>query len=79
MKDQAFNEKESISVINFLTEFKRACDSLRIRKGAAVWHLRESMNGSALAAIIMKLTLFSNDANSHEVTFPSYTGMVNHL
>lgn len=35
VKDHVLNELDSITVINFLTEFKWACDSLLIHEGAA--------------------------------------------
>lgn len=57
MKDQAFNNKDCISVINVLTEFKRVCDSLRTHKGAPVWLFREFTNGPALAVIKVRLIL----------------------
>lgn len=41
MKDQAFNGKDSVSVINFLPEFNRACDTPRIYKVAVVWTSRK--------------------------------------
>lgn len=37
MKNQAFNGEDLISVINDLTEFQRASDSLRVHEGTAVW------------------------------------------
>lgn len=36
MKDKALNGQDSISLSNFLTEFKTVCDSTRIHEGAAV-------------------------------------------
>lgn len=57
VKEQAFNSKESISVKNFSTKFRLACDSSRCYEDAAVWHFREFMNGPALPAIKVWLTL----------------------
>lgn len=37
MKDQVLNGRDSISVINFLAEFKLEVNSSRVRDGAAVW------------------------------------------
>lgn len=72
MKYQAFNGKDIISVINFLTEFRRACDSSRIHKFAAVRLFRESINGIVLAAIKAQLMLSSNAASRHEGTIKTY-------
>lgn len=51
MKDHSFSGKHSISVITFLTKFKRACKLLYIHEGAMLWLFRDFMTGPALAAI----------------------------
>lgn len=51
IKDQAYHGKDCTPVINFLTEFKQACNSLRIQKGAVVWLITEFMNCPSLATI----------------------------
>lgn len=79
MKDQAYNGKDFISVINFLTKFKRAYDSSRIHCGAAVWQFRKFTSGPALADIKARSTLLSNDANRHKGTITTYVEVVNHV
>lgn len=62
MKNQAFNCKYSISIINFLTEFKRAGDFSCILEGSVIWLYAEFMNGSVLAAIKGQMALSSYEA-----------------
>lgn len=68
VKDQAFNEKGSMYVINYLNELRRACSSSRILKTAAALFFGYLMTGPALAAIKARSTLSANDANKHEAT-----------
>lgn len=56
-KDQAFNGKDFISVVNVLTDFKKACHSSRNHEGAAAWLFRKFMNCPDLAVIKVRLTL----------------------
>lgn len=63
IEDQAFNDRASISVVDILTEFKRAYDSSRIVEGTTVWLFREFMNAPALAAVRLQLTVSSNNPN----------------
>lgn len=79
MKDQVFSGKDLISAINYLTEFKRECDSSRIPERAAVWLFRDFINERALAANEARMTLSCNDTKKHEVTITSYTEIVNQL
>lgn len=79
MKKQAFNGKDSIEFINFLTQCKRACNSSRIQGGAALWLFSEVMNGPAAVAINARLNLSSNDANRHAGTIKTYSEVVNQL
>lgn len=69
MKDQALNGKDSILAINFLTQFKGACDSSAIREGTAVWSFKDMVNGLALAAFQALLIFSSNDENRYERSF----------
>lgn len=48
MKNQSFNGKPSISVMNFLAAFKRACNLLCIHEGPVVCRSWEFMNVHAL-------------------------------
>lgn len=61
-----FNEVGSFSVIQFTTEFKRACDYSQLHEKDAVPSFSYSMNGFNVDAFIGRLTLFSVDANKHE-------------
>lgn len=72
MKDQAFNRHNLISVINFLTKFKRAWDPLRINEIASVWLYREFMIGPALASNKVRLALLSNMASRYEGPITSH-------
>lgn len=72
MKDKAFYGKDSISVINFLTRFKQACNSSYIHKGAGVWLFRNFINHPALVAIKAPLILSLDDASRYEVTITAY-------
>lgn len=72
IKDQAFNRKDSISVINFSSEFKRTRNLSRIQDGAAAYIHRESMNCFDLTAIKAWLTLSWNDANKHDGSITTY-------
>lgn len=76
MKDQAFNGKDSICIINVLTKFKRAWDFAQTHEGAAVWLIRGFMNGTVLVTINAPLILLWNDASRHGGTILSYAGMV---
>lgn len=77
--DQALSGKDSFSLINFLTKFKRACDSSSIREGAAAWLSREFKSGFVLAAIRALMALSSNDLIRPEGATTSYAEMANHL
>lgn len=79
MNNQSVHGKDSISAINFLTKFKRACDSLRILERATVYRFREFMKGSVLAATKPWVTLPSNDSGRHERLIRIYAEVVNHL
>lgn len=79
MRDQAYNDKDSISVENVLSEFRPSCDSSRFHEGAADFLFREFMNGSAFAAIKGQLMLSSNDGNKHERTIKNNAEAVNPL
>lgn len=79
MKELAFNGKDYTSVIYALPEFKRARDSLRTQAGVTVWLFREFMNGLALPAVKLQLTVLSNDANRHCTTITVYAKVVYHL
>lgn len=79
MKDQAFNGKDSISVIDFLAERNRAPDPSRIHEGATVWLFREFMSGFRPCRYQGWLSLTGNDANRHESTITRYDRVVNHL
>lgn len=78
MKEKVFNGKYYISIMNYLTEFRRMFDSSRIREEAAVGLFRDFMSGPTLAAIKVRLTLSSNDANGQKENMMSYAGVVNH-
>lgn len=65
--------------MNFFTEFKRVCDSLRTHKSAAFWLFREFMYGPTHAAIKAWLTLFWDNVNRHDWTIATYVEVVNHL
>lgn len=79
MEDHSFSSKDPVSIINFLTEFKRACDLSHYQEGAAVWLFPDFMTGSALSTIKVRLELSSKDVNVHNGTTTSNTGVVNHL
>lgn len=49
MNDQACNAKDSIYIIYFWTEVKRACDSLQFNEGTVDTLSRKVMNGPLLA------------------------------
>lgn len=57
MKDEAFNGKNPISIINVLTEFKRVCDWPHVYNSATVWFFRGAMTGLALAAIKVRFSI----------------------
>lgn len=79
IKYQALNEKYSISMINYLTEFKRACDLSRIHEGTAVWLFWELVNGPTLASMKVRLTLSTNNSDRHDDTITIYAEVVYHL
>lgn len=79
MKNEAFSIKNSISVINFLTELKPACNSTRIDEGAATWHLWEFMNRLALCAVKTWQGQSSIDTKRREGTTTTFSKVVNHL
>lgn len=79
MKDQVFNGKDSIFVINILTELKKACDTSAIHESTAVWLFRDYLNSTTPAAIQAWLNLSRNDANWYEGTMTSYARVVNYL
>lgn len=79
LKRQEVSGGGSISVVNVLTEFKRACESSRIHENTDIWLFQEFLNAPALPAIKAQLTLSSNNANRHERTITTYAVAVNHL
>lgn len=79
MKEQEPNGKDFTSIINSVPEFRRAYDSSRIHQDAAVWPLREFMNGPVFAASKPPSTLTSNDADRRDRTITTYAEVVNHL
>lgn len=79
MKNQEFNEQNPVSVITFLTESKRVCDSSQIYAEAAVWVFREFTSCPALADIQMQLTLSSNDTNNDESKITSSARVASHI
>lgn len=79
MKDQEFYRQDSISVINLLTQFKRALDSSLIYERTAVLLFCAFMSSPALATFNGRLALSSNDVNRHVGTITTYTRMVNYL
>lgn len=79
MKDHLSSGKDSISVINFLAEFKRVSHSLYIHEGAAVWIFRDFLVGLVLAVIRACLILSLNDVNMRKGALILYDEVVNHL
>lgn len=79
IESQVTNGKYPISVEDNCKEFKRTRNSSRILERAALWILKRFMNGPLLASIKSRLKLFSNDANKHESTITSYSGVVKNL
>lgn len=79
MRDQVLDRKDSISVINFLTEFKRARNHFRIREGALIRLFQELKNGLAYGGFKSWLTLSWNNADVHECTMKSYAEVVDNL
>lgn len=63
MKDQAFNGKDSISVITYFTEFKKSCSSSHTLELATVWIFRVFKNRPVIKA---RLTISLHDAKRHE-------------
>lgn len=57
MKNQAFNGKDPITIVNYLIDFKRACHLSNIQEGAAVWLFRDYTTDPAFAAIKARLTI----------------------
>lgn len=79
IKDEVFNGKDKILLINCFTDSKLVCDSLRKHKGATVWLFSYFMNGPDLTATKMWLILLSSDANRHDGTTTTCAGILNHL
>lgn len=79
MNDQAFNRKDQILAIAFLTKFKRVCNFFRIQTGDAVWLIQQFMNGRALVAIDMWLNWSSNDITGSYGSITPYCKVVDHL
>lgn len=79
IKDQPFNEKDSILMRNFSAKLRRARNSSGIQKRDSVWLYREYWNGSAIVTIKARLIRSSNDAKRHERTITSYASVVCHV
>lgn len=79
MKDHSCSGEDASSVIEFLTNFKRSCDSTRIHEKVALWHFREFMNGPAPATIKARLKSPSNNVNTRQESITSYAEVFNHL
>lgn len=76
-RNRTFSEQDSITVTSFLTKFKPACASSRVQEFAKVLLFKEFLTGPALAAIEVRLTLTSCDANRREGTVMSYEVVIN--
>lgn len=79
MKEEAFNGQVSISVINFSTKLKWACNSSRIYHGAAAWLFRKFRTSLASTAIEAWSALSSNHPKRNKDTIMPYGGGVNQL
>lgn len=79
MNDQVSSGPHLFTVITFLTENKRDCDSSRSHKGPAVWLFSEFMTGTALASITALQNLSPDDVNQHEGLATSYAGVFVYL
>lgn len=79
MKDDIFNEKDSIPVIEFLTECELAWHSSNILEGVTVWHFQEFMNGSVHVTIKQWLTLPSTDRIGREGILTLFIWGLNNL
>lgn len=77
--NQAFNSQDSFFVINFLTDFNKACDSSLTKEVAAACLFRKLMSSLALEAIKARLTLSLSNTNLDEGTIKMCDGVINHL
>lgn len=77
MKNHTLNSKDLISVINFVTEIKRVCDSSRIQKSIVLWHFGYFKNGPTLAVFNGQLNLSPNDLDWDEGTITPYAKILN--
>lgn len=57
MKDQTSSWQGLFPFVDVLTEFKRACNSMKIYEGSTIWIYRVLMCGHIHAAIKARLTL----------------------
>lgn len=64
MRDHSFSGGGPVSVINFLTELKRAAESFRIHKGVVVWIFQEFMTDLAIVAIKAHFIVPSYDVST---------------
>lgn len=79
MKEQTFNGKDLIFVINYLTQLRGASDSSRAHEEAAVWLFSAYMSVPALSAIEALSTLSFNLEKQHEGTITSYARVMRYL
>lgn len=79
MKEQTFNGRDSISVIDFMTENKQAWKFSGIYEGATVRLIQEFMNGAVPLTFKERLTLSSNDKNRNEGVITNYAKVDTHL
>lgn len=79
MEEQAFESKDSISVINILTDYKKACSSSGVHESTTARLFIEVINRLFRAAIKERSTMSSNDANRFEGTITTNAEVMTNL
>lgn len=79
MKTSVFSPSDPNSILNFLTTFKKACDSSGFHEDTAVWCVKHFMSNSADADLVSRLYLKNKTSDKLEGSLSFRKEIVNVL